>query len=212
MKITIIYDNIAYNGSLKTDWGFSCLAETDSRTILFDTGRKGDNLLDNMTKLDIDPSLIDDVFISHNHFDHTGGLSSFLQENNRVNIYVPPSLQEVQGAKELIHVDQPMQLHKNIYSTGELDCVEQSLTVSTSKGLVLIVGCSHPKMKHILDTASRFGEFYGIIGGLHGFNEYELLKDFDMICPTHCTQHIPEIKLRYPEKYIEGGAGRIIEI
>ena len=45
-----------------------------------------------------------------------------------------------------------------------------------------------------------------------GFNVFELFEDFGVICPTHCTQHIAEIKSLYPEKYIEGGAGKIIEI
>ncbi len=67
-------------------------------------------------------------------------------------------------------------------------------------------------MKTILDTASKFGNIYGIIGGLHGFNEYELFKTLDLICSTHCTMHKAEIKNLYPEKYCEGGVGRIINI
>ncbi len=67
-------------------------------------------------------------------------------------------------------------------------------------------------MKKILKAASQFGKVYAIIGGLHGFNEYELFKDLEVICPTHCTQHIAEIKSLYPEKYIEGGARKIIKI
>jgi len=67
-------------------------------------------------------------------------------------------------------------------------------------------------MGHILDAARQFGKIYGIIGGLHGFSEFELFKDLDLICPNHCTQHKAELKRLYPEKYIEGGAGRIIEI
>jgi len=86
------------------------------------------------------------------------------------------------------------------------------MVVKTEKGHVLIVGCSHPKMKNILGAALQFGKIYAIIGGLHGFNEYELFKDMEVICPTHCTQHIAEIKALYPEKYIEGGAGKIINL
>jgi 7,8-dihydropterin-6-yl-methyl-4-(beta-D-ribofuranosyl)aminobenzene 5'-phosphate synthase len=66
-------------------------------------------------------------------------------------------------------------------------------------------------MEHILQIASQFGRVYGIIGGLHGTRP-ESLKDLDLICPTHCTQHKAEIKSFYPGKYIEGGAGRVIEI
>lgn len=36
--------------------------------------------------------------------------------------------------------------------------------------------------------------------------------DLDLICATHCTQHKTKIKELYPERYLEGGAGREIEI
>jgi len=212
MKITILYDNTIFRSDLKPDWGFSCLVEVHNRSILFDTGSNGAILLDNMIKLDIDPLSIDEVFISHSHFDHIGGLSSFLNKNNNVKVYIPTSLRGIRNANEIIYVDEPMKLHENIFSTGELDHIEQSMVVGTDKGLVLIVGCSHPEMEKILKAASQFGKVYAIIGGLHGFNEYELFQDLGMICPTHCTQHKSEIESQCPEKYIEGGAGKIIEI
>jgi len=212
VKIKILYDNTVFQSGLKPDWGFSCLVETSNRTILFDTGSNGSILLENMKKLDIDPLSIDEVFISHPHFDHVGGLSVFLNENNNVRIYVPISLRGIRNAKEIIYVDEPMKLHENVFSTGELDHIEQSMVVKTDKGLVLIAGCSHPKMKNILKAASQFGKVYAIIGGLHGFNELELFKDLGVICPMHCSQYIAEIKSLYPEKYIAGGVGKIIEI
>ena len=212
MKITILYDNTAFWPELKSDWGFSALVETEKRTILFDTGSDGSILLENMKKLEIDPSSVDDVFISHNHFDHVGGLSAFLNENNNVTVIVPSSLRGIRNAKEVIHVKRSMELYEDIYSTGELDFIEQSMVVRIDKGLVIMAGCSHPKIKHILDAASKFGDVYAIIGGLHGFNEYDLFKNLSLICPTHCTQHIEDIKSLYPEKYLEGGAGKIIEI
>ena len=51
-----------------------------------------------------------------------------------------------------------------------------------------------------------------LIGGLHGFREFDKIKDLGLICPTHCTQHKSEIQSLYPEKFTEGGVGRIIEI
>jgi len=211
MKVTIIYDNTSTKPNLQADWGFSALVELKKRKILFDTGANGRILLSNMEKLKLDPKEIEDVFISHLHWDHTGGLSSFLQLNNKVKLWIPSYFPEAKDAREVMEVKKPTKLYEGIYSTGELDGIEQSLCVETEKGIVIIAGCSHPRMEHILRTASQFGKVYGIIGGLHA-TKPESLKELDLICPTHCTQYKSEIRSLYPEKYIEGGAGKIIEI
>jgi len=212
MLITILYDNTVYRAGLQADWGFSCLVEMAEKTILFDTGANGALLLENMKILGKDPALVDVVFISHAHFDHTGGLSAFLNVNNQVTLYAPVSFRGVRNAKQVIYMDSPTEMFGNVFSTGELDGMEQAMAVKTKKGLVLIAGCSHPRMDHILEAAATFGRVHGIIGGLHGFQDYALFRDFGLICPTHCTQHIAEIKRLYPDAYIQGGAGRVIDI
>jgi len=214
MKISIIYDNTAFREDLVPDWGFSCLVQDDAgHTILFDTGTNGEILLSNMQKLLIDPASVDEIFISHAHFDHIGGLSMFLNIYRDVKIYCPQSLRGVRGAAEVIMVENdPVQIHENIFSTGELEQIEQSMAIKTAKGIVLVVGCSHPSMAGILKAANRFGNVYAIIGGMHGFNDFDLFNDMEYICPTHCTQNIQEIKSLYPDTYIPGGAGKIIEL
>lgn len=211
MKITIVYDNTAFRKDLQADWGFSALVETEEKKILLDTGANGIILLSNMQKLGIIPKEIGEIFISHSHWDHTGGLSAFLDQNNEIKVWVPPSFRGVKNAKEVVPIEGPTKLYEGIYSTGELEGIEQSLCVKTQKGIVVVVGCSHPRMENILKTAFQFGKVYGIIGGLHG-TQPEALEDLDLICATHCTQHKAEIKKLYPEQYIEGGAGKVIEI
>lgn len=199
MKITIIYDNTSIRKDLQPDWGFSAMVEVKEKKILFDTGADGTILLSNMQKLGISPKEIQDVFISHAHWDHTGGLSSFLNQNNRVKLWIPPSFRGVENVREVIKMKNPGKLYEGIYSTGELEGIEQSLCVETEKGIMIVVGCSHPKMDHILQVASQFGKLYGILGGMHG-NRPESLKGLDLICPTHCTQYKSEIRSLYPEK------------
>jgi len=210
MKITILYDNTAFRKDLQADWGFSALVEVeDTPKILFDTGGNGKILLSNMGKLGIDPLSIEEVFISHLHLDHTGGLDELLKINPNIKkIYVPSSI----GLENEVVLKESTKIHENIFSTGELEGIEQSMGVIINKGVVLIVGCSHPYMGTILDTGKKFGKIFAIIGGMHSFSEFELFKDINLICPTHCTQHKAELKRLYPQKYIEGGAGKIIEI
>jgi 7,8-dihydropterin-6-yl-methyl-4-(beta-D-ribofuranosyl)aminobenzene 5'-phosphate synthase len=211
MKVTIIYDNTVLREDLKADWGFAALVEAHGKKILFDTGGSGSILLANMKALAVDPQVIGDVFISHAHYDHTGGLSAFLDQNRQVRVWVPPSFKGVTNVREVIKMERPGKLYEGIFSTGELEGVEQSLCVETAKGIVVVAGCSHPPMGIILDAASKFGPVYGIIGGFHS-NRPESLKEVKLICATHCTQYKAEIQSLYPDAYLEGGAGKIITV
>ena len=56
------------------EWGFSALIEADGQRILFDTGSRENTVLQNAKELNVDLGTIDNVFLSHNHKDHTGGL------------------------------------------------------------------------------------------------------------------------------------------
>jgi 7,8-dihydropterin-6-yl-methyl-4-(beta-D-ribofuranosyl)aminobenzene 5'-phosphate synthase len=213
MKITVIYDNCALKAGLGTGWGFSSLIETeDEPPVLFDTGADGVTLLRNMKQLGIDPSRIGAVVISHHHYDHTGGMSDVLEINRHAVIYVPASLALRLPEKKVIPVSQPVQISDAIFSTGELRGIEQALAIKISKGIVVVTGCSHPGVGEILDAASCYGKIYGIIGGLHGFNDFSRLHGLSLICPCHCTQYKSEIKSLFPGQYLSCGAGLELEL
>jgi hypothetical protein len=42
----------------------------------------------------------------------------------------------------------------------------------------------------------RFGELYGVIGGFHGFEKLELLREFHPIMSCHCTAQHSEKRLQ----------------
>jgi 7,8-dihydropterin-6-yl-methyl-4-(beta-D-ribofuranosyl)aminobenzene 5'-phosphate synthase len=47
--------------------------------ILFDTGASADGVVENMRRLDVDPSGVEAIVCSHGHFDHTAGLAGLLR-------------------------------------------------------------------------------------------------------------------------------------
>ena len=97
-------------------------------------------------------------------------------------------------------------------STGELRGIEQSLAIKTTRGIVVVTGCSHPGVGEIIDAASGYGKVYGIIGGLHGFRDFKRLDGLSLICPCHCTTYKAEIKDLFPQQYTACGAGLELEL
>ncbi len=211
MRVTIVYDNTTGQENLAADWGFSCLVEAHGKTILFDTGARADILAQNMKTLRIEPSRIDAVFISHDHWDHTGGLSA-VSGIDRMNIYVPGSLQSMPDLHGLRRIAGPAKIFDEIFSTGVLKAIEHSLVIRQEEGLIVVAGCSHPGVGEILTAASAFGHPAALIGGLHGFDDFELIAGLSCICPTHCTRHIDRIAAMYPQQYVSGGAGRVLDL
>jgi len=216
MKLTIIYDNEVYKKDigLKSDWGFSCLIETENENILFDTGAKGELLLSNMKKLRINPKDISKIVISHEHWDHNGGLKELSALVNEVELY---RLADKSPSKnmQLVSVENSCEITEGIYVTGRLKgspVDEHSLILHGGNGWYVLVGCSHPGVEEILNIAKQYGDIVGLVGGLHSFNNFSILERLDFICPCHCTKHKREIKKLHPQTYTEGGVGRVIEI
>ena len=219
MKLRVVYDNEAKEG-LESDWGFSCLIEAGGRKILFDTGASGEILSHNMRRLGIRREDIEIIALSHEHWDHIGGLEAVLHQN--VAVYIPSSF--TRGTKKRIEekaaavfeVSGPADIVPGVHTTGELGMMakEQSLVLETkgSEDVVVLTGCAHPGLENILEAAKVFGELYGVIGGFHGFDKLKRLGGLKMIVPCHCTVRKEEIMRMYPEKAVWCGAGEIIEI
>jgi len=200
VKLTIVYDNEVFQRGLRAGWGFSCLVEIEETKVLFDTGADGEILLYNMDKLNINPKDIDAVFLSHNHWDHTGGLQHLINVKPNVKIYRSNFLSKL---REFL---------PNLVTTGMLADIEQSLMIKTTKGLVVVGGCSHPGLENILNVARKQGEIYAVLGGFHGFNKFDVLQDISLILPCHCTQYKQKILALYPQNSSKCGVGKIIDI
>lgn len=234
ISITTIYDNYLSQPNLKNDWGFSCLVRVDNQNILFDTGTDGKILLDNMEKLKIDPEIVDSIVISHDHYDHYGGLANFLKQNNKVKVYILSALLQTKNIAEklgaaVLEIDSPTKITENICTTGELGTgiKEQSLIVKSNKGVIIITGCSHPGIVNIIKAArEQFSEesIYLVLGGFHLFQTSDSeLKDIinsfrelgvQKAAPCHCSGDKARelFKQEYKEDFIDNGVGKVINI
>jgi len=67
------------------EWGFAALVEADGRRILFDTGKFPETVLRNSRELGVDLSTVEEVILSHNHIDHTGGLVALRLELSKTH-------------------------------------------------------------------------------------------------------------------------------
>ena len=217
-SLTVIYDNTA-NQDFIGSWGFAVLIETNSETLLFDTGWDGTLLLKHMRKLHIAPNDIRKLILSHQHWDHMGGLPEILQANPGIKVYIPASFSEnlkteIRKRAILIEVKEPVEISQGIRSTGELGdkIKEQSLIMDTGNGCYVLTGCAHPGLATILDTALVYGKVKGILGGLHDSEEFERLKGLEIIALGHCTAHKEKIKEIFPSEFIEIEVGLRLDL
>ncbi|MEY9967042.1 7,8-dihydropterin-6-yl-methyl-4-(beta-D-ribofuranosyl)aminobenzene 5'-phosphate synthase [Streptacidiphilus sp. MAP12-16] len=69
--------------ALIAEHGFSMLVTISKagheHRVLFDAGASPDGVVENMRRLDVDPSSIEAIVCSHGHFDHTAGLDGLLR-------------------------------------------------------------------------------------------------------------------------------------
>lgn len=87
MKVTSIIENTSHKG-LSVEHGLSLYIEKDDgQKMLFDMGQSA-MFVRNAEALGISIAEVDVAVISHGHYDHGGGLPTFLTENMKAKVYV----------------------------------------------------------------------------------------------------------------------------
>jgi 7,8-dihydropterin-6-yl-methyl-4-(beta-D-ribofuranosyl)aminobenzene 5'-phosphate synthase len=171
-----------------------------------------------MQELGISPADVRHLVLSHDHWDHTGGIQAILAANSSIEVFAHDGFSE--ETLELIReytapmiVDTWTDILSGIAVTGPLenDVREQSLVVTVPGGLLIVTGCAHPHISRIINRVSREGPVWGLIGGLHTVTaeDIDALAGVAYISASHCTDKIREIEERYPETFRPGGAGKV---
>lgn len=105
MRIVVLAENTTCSEQFTCEHGLSLLIETEREKILFDAGQT-DLFAENAEKLGISLNDIDFAILSHGHFDHSGGMLTFLRQNQTAPLYIhrEASIPHVNGAGKDIGV------------------------------------------------------------------------------------------------------------
>jgi 7,8-dihydropterin-6-yl-methyl-4-(beta-D-ribofuranosyl)aminobenzene 5'-phosphate synthase len=188
LKITVLVTNVAgdpHQGD--GEWGYSALVEVDGHKILYDTGASPDMVIKNAKALNIDLSDVEDVVLSHNHWDHVGGLMSLRREFSKTNpramsrVHVgarifEPRLTEAgedhnglrlikaeyfgTGGVFIIH-DKPTELYPGVWLTGPVP--RPNVEKNWSPGLSLVTAQGRVEDNVPEDSALVFDTTEGIV-------------------------------------------------
>ena len=237
MKLEILFDKDTKNKKLRTGWGVSFLLD---EKILFDTGENGHWLMENIKRLQVDVNRIEAVVISHDHWDHQGGLWELLKKRKGLIVYACPNFSaefkdKVKRLKgKLAENEKIAEISKDIFVTGEIAgeykgeyMPEQALAIKTGKGVSVITGCAHPGIIKMLNTVK--GNFpkediYAVLGGFHLMDKDKMLieiiaDEFKKIGvkkagATHCSGPRAEeiFKLKYKKDFLPVKVGKEIQV
>lgn len=196
MKLTLLCENVAGHSHPKVclaEWGFSAFVETKSAKILFDTGNT-DVYKKNAEKLGINLQDTDFVVLSHNHWDHTGGLR-FHSFHTKKKLITHPEVfeklpadqaEKLKNDFEIISSREPLEFAQDVIYLGEIPRTnsfesgkykddemhdDSAIVIRTPKGAVLITGCSHAGICNICEYAKKISgqNLHAVIGGFHLF-------------------------------------------
>lgn len=120
MTVTVLLENSACREDLISQHGLSLYIETKGKKILFDMGQD-DTFAKNAEALGIDLSQVDLAVISHGHYDHGGGLATFLKINAKAPVYIHEGAFDryYNGTQKYIGLDCGLQNHPRlIYTKG----------------------------------------------------------------------------------------------
>lgn len=134
MIVTVLSENTTSSKMLGSEHGLSLYIETETHKILFDTGASS-LFAENAEKLGVDLTKVDLAVISHGHYDHGGGLKTFLNINSKAKIYLQQKAFEQHyanrpgGTKAYIGLDEALTLNERFIYCSDRLTIDQELTL-----------------------------------------------------------------------------------
>ena len=86
-NISVLIENTSSGNKFLSEHGLSLFLDVDGYNIVFDFGQS-DNYLKNAVLMNIDLIEADVAVISHGHYDHTSGVNTFLNINEKAFVFI----------------------------------------------------------------------------------------------------------------------------
>jgi 7,8-dihydropterin-6-yl-methyl-4-(beta-D-ribofuranosyl)aminobenzene 5'-phosphate synthase len=148
MRVTSLVENSGLEGreDLHPEFGMSMLAEVGETKILFDMGATA-VFAGNAAALELDIADVDVAVVSHQHFDHGGGLEHFLENNDHATVFLRRAPVTDRRFKALGLIDRPIGLDRSVLErfSQRIDFVEGMRLVAPGVYLLTDIGSAHPR-------------------------------------------------------------------
>jgi 7,8-dihydropterin-6-yl-methyl-4-(beta-D-ribofuranosyl)aminobenzene 5'-phosphate synthase len=140
MRVVSLLENTAAMPGIGVEHGLSLYVEWRGVKLLFDMGQSG-LFAQNAEALGVDLSAVDAAVLSHGHYDHGGGLSTFLALNDHAPVYVHADafLPHYNGTEKYIGLDPTLRDHPRLVFTRQ--------TLSIFEGATLHAGGDFSRLR-----------------------------------------------------------------
>lgn len=130
MRIVSLLENTTARADMQTEHGLSLYIETQGHKLLFDMGQS-DLFARNAEIMGIDLSAVDMAILSHGHYDHGGGLRTFLDINDHAPVFVSEKafLPYYNASQKYIGLDPAYRLHPRLIFTKDTAHLAEDLTL-----------------------------------------------------------------------------------
>ena len=124
MKITALLENTTERDDMLTEHGLSLFIEAAGMQLLFDMGQS-DMFAKNAVALGVDISAAQIAVLSHGHYDHGGGLETFLRLNSRAPVYIHRDAfaPHYNGCEKYIGLDAALKNEPRLIFTNGTHCL-----------------------------------------------------------------------------------------
>lgn len=132
MRIDALMENTTSRNDIFAEHGLSLYIETEGHKILFDTGQS-DLFAKNAEQMGIDLAKVDMAVLSHGHYDHGGGLKTFLNLNKTAPIFANRHAFEphYHGPEKYIGLDSSLLSSERFHFVGDNFLLDENLSLSS---------------------------------------------------------------------------------